>query len=61
MPIPDDDGRFPFEVWKDGVFHEGFATFEEAREVCVRGNLQSGNFEVRHKGRVWPKDTLNNN
>jgi hypothetical protein len=55
MPVPDDDGNFPFGVWKEGEFLKGFVTFEEARAVCDRGNHQSGNFEVRSKGeRVWP-------
>lgn len=55
MPIPDDEGSFPFEVWKGGEFFKGFATFDDARALCDRGNQQSGNFEVRSKGeRVWP-------
>lgn len=48
MPVPDDDGHFPFEVWKEGELHNGFPDFETAKAVCDRGNLQSGNFEVRH-------------
>ena len=56
MLIPDDDGSFPFEVWKEGKFFEGFSTFDGARALCDRGNQQSANFEVRSKGeRVWPK------
>jgi hypothetical protein len=55
MPVPDDDGNFPFEVWKEGKFHRGFATLNEAIALCDRGNQQSGNFEVRSGGkRVWP-------
>jgi hypothetical protein len=58
MPIPDDNGRFPFEVWKDDVFLRGYAASDEANADCDRGNhQQSGSFEVRNsKGeRVWPK------
>lgn len=59
MPIPDDDGSFPFEVWKGGEFFKGFATFDDARALCDRGNQQGGNFEVRSKGkRVWPNRAL---
>jgi hypothetical protein len=55
MPIPDDDGNFPYEVWKEGEFLSGFAKFEDARAACDRGNHQSGTFEVRSKGkRVYP-------
>jgi hypothetical protein len=55
MPIPDNDGSFPFEVWKEGEFLRGYATLEEARAVCDQGNQQSGGFEVRRKGkRVYP-------
>lgn len=55
MPIPEDDGSYPFEVWKEGEFFQGFATLGAARALCDRGNHQSGNFEVRRKGeRVWP-------
>ncbi len=56
IPVPDDDGRFPFEVWKAGGFHKGFAQFGDAKALCDLGNQQSANFEVRSKGeRVWPK------
>lgn len=55
MPIPDDDGSFPFEVWKEGKLFKGFAAFDDARALCDRGNQQSGNFEVWSRGkRVWP-------
>jgi hypothetical protein len=54
-PVPDDDGSFPFEVWKGGEFFKPFATFAEAKAVYDRGNQQGGNFEVQSKGkRVWP-------
>jgi hypothetical protein len=56
MPVHDDDGDLPFEVWKEGELFRRFATFDEARALCDRGNRQSGNFEVRCKGlRIWPK------
>lgn len=56
MPITDDDGSFPYEVWKEGEFLKGFADFDNARAVCDRGNHESRGFEVRSKGkRVWPK------
>jgi hypothetical protein len=56
MPVPDDDGDFPFEVRKGGEFFKGFATLDAAKGLCDRGNQQSGNFEVCRKGeRVWPK------
>jgi hypothetical protein len=57
MPVPDDDGSFPFEVRKEGEFFKPFATFDGARVVCDRGNQQKrGSFEVWSKGqRVWPK------
>ena len=58
MPVPNDDGCFPFEVWKEGGLLKGFATLAEAKAVCDRGNHQSGNFEVRSNGlRVWPLKT----
>jgi hypothetical protein len=50
IPIPDDDGSFPCEVWKGGEFFKGFATFDEARALCDRGNRQSGN--LRASGEV---------
>jgi hypothetical protein len=57
MLIPDDDGSFPFELWKEGEFLRGYAKFDDARADCDRGNQQkSGSFEVWSKGqRVWPK------
>jgi hypothetical protein len=57
MLIPNDDGSFPFEVWKEGEFFKPFATFDEARAVCDRGNHQiPGKFDVRSKGEViYPK------
>lgn len=56
MPIPDDDGNFPFELWKEGAFLRGYAKFDDARADCDQGNRQSGKFEVRSKGEtVWPK------
>ena len=59
MPVPDDDGRFPFEVRKEGKFLQGFATLDDAKALCDRGNRQSGNFEVYSKGeRVWPKPPI---
>jgi hypothetical protein len=57
MPVADDDGSFPFEVWKEGEFLKGYAKLdkEKAKADCDRGNLLSGNFEVRSKGkRVYP-------
>ena len=54
MPVPDGDSNSPFEVWKEGEFFKGFATFGEAKALCERGNQQTGNFEVRSGGkRVW--------
>ena len=44
MPIPDDNGNFPYEVWKDGDFFRPFLSFDDAKAVCDRGNHQSGNF-----------------
>jgi hypothetical protein len=57
MPVPDDDGSFLFELWKEGAFLRGYAKFEDARADCDRGNKQkSGSCEVWNKGqRVWPK------
>jgi hypothetical protein len=55
MPVPDDDGNFPFEVWKDGELHKACTTFDEAKGICDRGNKQAGKFEVHHEGKkVWP-------
>jgi hypothetical protein len=56
MPVPDDDGSFPYEVRKDGEFFKAFVTFEQAREVCDKGNSQTRNFKVYRKGQpIWPE------
>lgn len=39
MPIPDGDGSVPFEVWKEGEFFQGFATFDVARVLRDRGAI----------------------
>ena len=55
IPVPDDDGNFPFEVWKEGGFLKGFSSLEEAQSVCAKGNYQSGGFEIRSEGKkIWP-------
>ena len=36
MPIPDDDGSFPFEVWKGGEWFKAFARFDDARGLATK-------------------------
>jgi hypothetical protein len=56
MPVPNDDGSFPFEVWKEGKFLRGYVNLETAKADCDRGNRLSRNFEVRSGDkRVWPR------
>lgn len=62
IPVPDDDGLAPFEVWKDGDRFRDFESLDEATALCVRGKAQGGNFEVRSKGqRIWPENSNSQN
>ena len=59
IPVPDDDGYAPFEVWKDGKHFRGFASLDEAMALYMSGKAQGGTFEVRSKGdRIWPKNSF---
>lgn len=59
IPVPDDDGQAPFEVWKNGEHFRDFASLDDAIDLYTKGQRQGGKFEVRSKGnRIYPKDIV---
>ena len=53
--VPNDNGNFPFELWKDGRLIRGYPNFDDAKADCDSGNRQHKGYAIyKDKIQIWP-------